>query len=289
MKRGTIEHPKTKKLARELGIEIPFAAGLLECLWHWAAKFTPQGNAGKFDNDAIADGIQTTINPDKLIEALVKSGYFERHETHRLIIHDWHEHCDDTVHNHLARRGLFFWNGVKPRITKLSGKERDRIESLYEEASACHAHNIRSESEFSSNKCGQPEPLPKPEPLPGGVAQIAPPPEKILEKYHELCPSLRKVEVFTDKRRKQVQARLKKYPEPEFWDGFFKRVEQSDFLGGRAPPGKGYSKPFLADFEWITNLTNFTEIIEGKYDNNRYATSRSNFTASPDKYAGLEE
>jgi len=34
MKRGTPEHPKTRSLAKALGIPLPYAVGLLEMMWH---------------------------------------------------------------------------------------------------------------------------------------------------------------------------------------------------------------------------------------------------------------
>lgn len=138
MKRGTIEHPKTILFANELGIEIPHATGILECLWHWVAKYTPQGNIGKFSNRTIAEGIRTKIEPDTLIIALTNSRWIDQNDQHRYIVHDWSEHADDSVHLKLARSIEFFADGVKPRLTRLSEHERVEIEQKYICAQEAH-------------------------------------------------------------------------------------------------------------------------------------------------------
>jgi len=83
--------------------------------------------------------------------------------------------------------------------------------------------------------------------------------------YHKYCPSLPKVVKLSDTRKKYIRARWKEYPELQFWEQFFKRVEASDFLTGRADYGN--RKPFIADFEWLVRPSNFLKVLEGKYDN----------------------
>ena len=51
-----------------------------------------------------------------------------------------------------------------------------------------------------------------------------------------------------------------------FWEEFFRRIEESDFLTGRVSPGKD-GRIFVADFEWIIRPNNFAKILEGRYDN----------------------
>ena len=274
MKRGTIEHPKTVQFADSLGIEIPYAAGLLECLWHWVSRYTPKGNIGKFSNKAIAEGMRTNIDSDKLVDALTKNKFLDENRDHRLVVHDWHEHCDDSVHIYLARRGEYFCNGVKPRIQRISKKERRRVEKLYK--SAQEAHDERNESAQPL-----PKPLPKPESVresPPQKPKTEPPVESIVELYHKTCcPPLPRVMVLTDKRKSQIKARLKIKPDLEFWEDFFMRVLQSNFLCGRAPPGNGYEKSFVADLEWVTNATNFAKICEGKFDSQNHGTDSKNY------------
>lgn len=108
MKRGTPEHPKVKRLARLLKINRAWAIGLLEALWHWAGRFAPQGDIGRHEDAEIAEGVFWEKNPRVLIEALLTAGWLEVHATHRLIIHDWHDHADDAVRKYLKRNNLEF-------------------------------------------------------------------------------------------------------------------------------------------------------------------------------------
>lgn len=90
---------------------------------------------------------------------------------------------------------------------------------------------------------------------------------KIVELFHEKCPSLPRVVKLTEERKKYLRARWKEYPNLEFWENFFERIEASNFLTGRADY-KG-REPFIAGFTWILRPRNFVEILEGKYDNDR--------------------
>lgn len=108
MKRGTPEHPKMKRLARALDINRAWAVGLLESLWHWASKFSPQGDIGKHDDIDIADGCFWNGEPSKLISSLISCGWIDEDNHHRLLIHDWHHHCDESVRKLLNRSKLPF-------------------------------------------------------------------------------------------------------------------------------------------------------------------------------------
>jgi len=163
MKRGTIEHPKTGELATALKIPRYAAVGLLECAWHFTAKYAPQGNVGKHSNIAIATACHwTTDRADELIDAFVAARWFDCHETHRLVIHDWSDHVEDAVHLQLARAGKLFADGSLPSTKRLSKEERARVEENLERlSSAQHGH----ESALPSPpKPSPPLPsLPKPE------------------------------------------------------------------------------------------------------------------------------
>jgi len=53
MKRGTPEHPKVYDLCDRLGCDRPTAVGYLELLWHITAKYTPQGDIGRYSDRRI--------------------------------------------------------------------------------------------------------------------------------------------------------------------------------------------------------------------------------------------
>lgn len=132
MKREALEHTKLKRLRRRLNIPKWQAVGLLETLWHLAAKQTPRGDIGRLSDEDIAIGIDYAENEGIMIEALVASGWVDRHSEHRLLIHDWHEHCDDGVHMKLARAKLLFATGHKPKTFRLPKYERVIADNFFD-------------------------------------------------------------------------------------------------------------------------------------------------------------
>lgn len=132
MKRVGFDHPKLGQLRRLLGLQQYAAVGIAESLWHFTAKHSPKGDVGKWPDVEIAAAIGWEHEPEALIEALVKVGLVDRDDACRLLIHDWDEHCDDSIHQKLARDVELFANGNRPKLTKLSKDERAQVLSLYE-------------------------------------------------------------------------------------------------------------------------------------------------------------
>lgn len=75
-----------------------------------------------------------------------------------------------------------------------------------------------------------------------------------------LTDVLPKITKLTDKRRKHINAQLKKYPDIEYWKNCFEKVKASDFLTGRSCQWK-------CSFDWILNENNRTKVEEGNYAN----------------------
>lgn len=96
-----------------------------------------------------------------------------------------------------------------------------------------------------------------------------PPPcphQEIVDLYHEHCPTLPRVKVWTDARRKSLQARWredKKRQDLTYWAEFFQYVDSVPFLRG--------DKTFQADLEWLVTARNFVKVIEGKYEDREAA------------------
>ena len=88
------------------------------------------------------------------------------------------------------------------------------------------------------------------------------PHRKIIELYHEHCPTLRRVRTWEGERPKHLRARWKDYPHLEWWEGFLSYVAESDFLTGK-------TSSWAADLEWIIRPNNFQKINEGKYHEQR--------------------
>lgn len=130
MKRTALNHTKTKKLSRILKIPQYAAVGILECLWHAAANEAPCGDIGKLSDDDIALAIDWDREPKMLISALLEAGWLDVHKEYRLIVHDWPEHCEDTVDARVYRMGVTFADGSRPKGTKVGTRERKPINTV---------------------------------------------------------------------------------------------------------------------------------------------------------------
>jgi hypothetical protein len=140
--RGTLTHWKTRMLAQSLGIDPSFALGLLESLWHVTAEDAPGGNIGRLSNQAIAMQMFTSMDPDRLIKALIASKHLDEHPVHRLLVHDWDKHADYNTKRKVARQNgsMFTIGGEVQPITR-------------DDASLS-----------TNNRPPEPEPVPDPEP-----------------------------------------------------------------------------------------------------------------------------
>jgi hypothetical protein len=132
MKRTAMQHTKLKRLVRVLQIPQYAAVGILESLWHLTAREALMGNIGKLTNEDIAAWIDWEGDADSLVAALVSSGWIDEDSTHRLVIHDWLEHADDTTKKAISR----------------------------------HSPEIGGNVQTPPDKPPLPKPLPKPEPVP---------------------------------------------------------------------------------------------------------------------------
>lgn len=113
MKSSTPELMKFKRLQRRLKESTRAVVGLLEMLWLGTAKNCPQGDIGRFTNLDIAIMCDYDGDPDELVTALVEERWLDVHDQHRLVVHDWHEHCPTHIANNLKRWGKSFANHVK--------------------------------------------------------------------------------------------------------------------------------------------------------------------------------
>ena len=148
MKRGTPTHPKTLLLAHTLGIPVYSAVGLLESLFHFVARYARNGDVGRWPDSAIAEALGWDGDATQLVEALAGVGWLDASAEHRYVLHDWHEHADDSTKKLLKKRGEVFASSPGP---EKSGKVRK-----------------------SPEKDRQPEPKPEPKPEPFGTANALP-------------------------------------------------------------------------------------------------------------------
>jgi len=84
------------------------AVGLLESLWHMAISNAQRGDIGShFDNVDIAEGIGWFGDTDEIIDAFVDTGWLDRCDEFRLVIHDWEDHAPGFIKRNIARKGGF--------------------------------------------------------------------------------------------------------------------------------------------------------------------------------------
>lgn len=127
MKDGTEQKLKFMKLRARLGLRTYATRGLLDSLWAFARNNCPAGDVGRFTDEEIALGVDWDGAPDALISALIDTKWLDTCAQHRLIVHDWSEHCEDSVHRTLARQRQFFADGTMPSLSKVNSDERGAI------------------------------------------------------------------------------------------------------------------------------------------------------------------
>lgn len=108
MKAGTLEKLKFKRLRSVLGLPDWQLVGVLESVWQATYHNAPAGDIGRLSNQDIAACIGWTDDPDTLVNALVETGWLDTDPIHRLLIHDWEEHCAAWLKANFARHGKQF-------------------------------------------------------------------------------------------------------------------------------------------------------------------------------------
>ncbi|OAT81085.1 hypothetical protein [Desulfotomaculum copahuensis] len=86
-------HPKTRKLARILGVSIPTVIGHLHLLWWWAMDYAQEGTLERYDDSDIADAAMWEGDPAQFLDALYTAGFIDQDEHGVFSIHDWHDYA----------------------------------------------------------------------------------------------------------------------------------------------------------------------------------------------------
>lgn len=155
MKRGTENLLKFKHIMRDLDLPEYAALGLLQSLWMKVDINCPRGDIGRFSNEDIALLLDWRGDPDLLVNTLVNRRWLDENTEHRLIIHDWPVHCEDTTHRKLARAHEYFADGTRPKTNRM-GKEQAEIDAFYDrnrpEASSVRTACARRSHEDSNKR-----------------------------------------------------------------------------------------------------------------------------------------
>ena len=114
-------HPKTKKLARLLGVSVPTAVGHLHGIWYWALDFAQDGDLRQYDPEEIADAALWEGDPRQFVEALVTAGYLDQTDD-GLSLHDWYDYAGRLMEQREARR-------EQDRARKQRQRERQKAEA----------------------------------------------------------------------------------------------------------------------------------------------------------------
>ena len=217
MKRGTPDHPKVLMLAaelRRLGIPMPRVAaiGILEMLWQWAARYAIQGDIGRWPDEIIESALEWSGEPGALLDALIRTRWVDEvPEPHRLVIHDIHDHADNTWRQCLEDAGLTWWDG-RPARREKPGRPRGRADNAREPQGqntittpaklARNSSQTRAKLQPNSRETPHPEPEPEPEPtsaarklpnIPLTPQESPPPPLTPVENPVEISPGASRV------------------------------------------------------------------------------------------------
>jgi hypothetical protein len=92
------DHPKTARLRRRLGVNLPQAIGHLHLLWWWALDYADDGDLSAFDPDVIADAGGWEGEAGLFVRALTAAGFLDED----LRIHDWDDYAGRLVDRRAA-------------------------------------------------------------------------------------------------------------------------------------------------------------------------------------------
>ena len=184
--RAVPDHPKFANLKATIRQPKGATLGWLEAIWHFAGRFTPQGNIGKYPDQAIETWVEWDGKPGALIAALIQTGWIDVDSTHRLLVHDWNQHADKATKNALQRANLTLF-------VRTSG-----VQCTYKNPEIEPAYRL-------------PEPVPVPEPVPEPDSNTPPRAKKPLaeiETLYKLYPR----HIGKEAARKAITKALSKKP-----------------------------------------------------------------------------
>jgi len=116
MKRDALTHPKMLDLASRLNITRAQTIGILTLLFDFTATYATQGDVGKHRDGAIARACDWEGHASEFVDALCESGWLDRSEAYRLLVHDWEDHCEQWVKLKLQKLKLTFVGGEKQAV-----------------------------------------------------------------------------------------------------------------------------------------------------------------------------
>jgi len=226
------KHKKTLRAASVLKCDRHKLIGHLHELWWWAIdNLNPDGELGDLTDYEIAMAAEWDGDPEKFVAALTEAGYIDNDEECRYL-HDWYDYGGKLVERRIKERQ----------------RSRDRRTTAQQPADdqTTTDGTVQYSTVDNSKK---------------NIVSSGTPYDDIVSAYNSICKSLPKVKNVTEKRKRAMKTRWKKYNELSLYQQVFRKAEESDFLSGR--DGKWTS----CNFDWLLNENNMVKVLEGNYDN----------------------
>lgn len=222
---------KIRKLARELDIIEPYAAGHIATLWSWALLHAPDGDLTKFDIDDIEYGAKWHGQIGDFVNACVSVRLIDRTDGGRVLLHNWLERGGSYAETHRKR----LERKAKKACPDLSGTVQDSPGmSALEENRIEENRSIRGES--ASNAADDlPDALTKPTKVQRMAADI----QDVWQHYRGLHPGTAKALKSNRKEYQLVRARLEDFSAEQLKSAI-NGYHKSAFHSGDNPQGKRY-------------------------------------------------
>lgn len=139
MLKGAFTSPKIRVFAARVGVPFPHALGMCGMLWNFVADHAPCGDIGRHDDSSIAIALEWPNDPAALVNALVAARLLDVHPKHRLVVHDWADHCPQYVRAKVARMGMSLVRTSVPTNVVTSVKTESALEPALEGTSYASA------------------------------------------------------------------------------------------------------------------------------------------------------
>lgn len=285
---GTINDPKWAMIARKTGLNICVVISIWAALLEYASQSEDRGSVADFDPEEIDavfgldDGTCAAV-----IEAMTSKGIIEAGRIAKWSKRQFDEQNAEKVRRYKERQREKAEAEQKdtdktPIDTKETPRDTDKTPSDTPDTDT----DTDTDSDIKKMIMS----------LTGHVSvsdakkSVSCPCEQIVAAYSAILPGLLPVQRLTDARRKALSARWREDKDRQslsWWNDYFERVRESDFLMGKCAPSQGRSTAWTADFDWLIKPTNLQKVIEGKYDNHSRAAPHLSYEEAAKKFSFL--
>jgi hypothetical protein len=240
--------------------------GILISLWLWAIDNAPDGKLEDISPRIIARAAQWSGDPELLIEVLKASEWLDECQTEdTLEIHDWDDYAGKLIEQRISERERSrkrrAEKGKKPKDDQQTtgGRPADDQQTTAGRVEKSRVEKSRVDNKDKDSKESMGDKPPE-EPADETSKRETVPYKKIQELFIETCPSFSKIMAINGQRKKAVGARWNEHKDIEVFKALFEKAEASSFMKGRN------DRNWTADFDWMMKPTNFSKVLEGRYD-----------------------